>query len=251
MNKLDVLRFKQNLYAIKLKLKKPIVRNTNIVIEEYDNYWKNAQIFNNIIINKNPNEVIEFSDHGVYSQTTHIEFLQRSLHEFLKFVQSSCSVNEPIVELGCGTGSKLFYLEDNGFKDLEGYELTVNGTKKAKEFGEIKKSNVKIKQCDITRDNLDIENKTVVTFLSLEQLKLGLDNLIDKIVDSKPKQILSFESIFKSRFEKYYAEYTGYQTDYYEILKNKKQIKLLQVEEFLVNPNLLRPVYFIKWKINN
>lgn len=179
-----------------------------------------------------------------------MKFLQRSLNEFLRFVQKSCDFNEPIVELGCGTGSKLFYLEDHGFTNLQGYELTANGVKKAKEFGEIKKSKIKIKRCDITRDAIDIENKIVITFLSLEQLKLSLDNLIDKIIDNKPKQVLSFESIFKSRFEKYFAEYTGYQTDYYKLLKNKKQIKLLEIEEFLVNPNLLRPVYFIKWIVN-
>lgn len=250
MNKLDVLKFKQNLYAIKLKLKKPIVRNNDVVIEEYDNYWKDGRIFNNIIVNKDPNEIIEFSDHGVYYKTSYGEFLQRSLSEFLKFIQSSCSINEPIIELGCGTGSKLFFLEDNGFTNLEGYELTANGVKKAKEFGEIKKSKVKIKQCDIVRDSINIENKTVITFLSLEQLKLSLDSLVDKIIDNKPKQVLSFESIFKSRFEKYFAEYTGYQTDYHKLLENKTQIKLLEVEEFLVNPNLLRPVYFMKWVVN-
>ena len=57
--------------------------------------------------------------------------------------------------------------------------------------------------------------------------------------------------MFKSRFEKYYAEHTGYQTDYINLLKNKKQIVLQELDEFQVNSNLLRPIYFMKWTIQN
>ena len=71
--------------------------------------------------------------------------------------------------------------------------------------------------------------------------------MVDKIITNKPKQVLSFESIFESIFEKWYAKHSGYQTDYHKLLRDKEQIRLLELEEFKVNENLLRPIYFIKW----
>ena len=251
MNKSKILKLKQNLYAIKLKLKKPILRNNDVIFNEYGNYWNRAVIHNNIIINSDPNEITEFLDHGKYSKNTFDNYTKLTYDEFLKFIKNSCNFDDPIIELGCGTGSKLFYLEDHGFTNLEGYELTENGVKKTHEFIKLKNSNIKIQQCDILKDDIDIKNKTVITFLSIEQLKLNLEFIVKKIIENKPKQVLSFESIFKSRFEKYYAEHTGYQTDYINLLKNKKQIVLQELDEFQVNSNLLRPIYFMKWTIQN
>ena len=251
MNKLYTLKLKQDLFAVKLRLKKPIIRSNEIIINEYESYWEGTRICQNIIINKNPDEVTEFLDHQTYHKTTYVNFTKIVLNEFLRFIKNSCNFDEPIIELGCGVGSKLFYLEDHGFTNLEGYELTLNGVKKAAEFTKIKNSKIKIQQCDIIKDSIDIKNKTVITFLSLEQLKLNLEFIVDKIITNKPKQVLSFESIFKSIFEKCYAKHVGYQTNYHKLLRNKKQIRLLESEEFKVNANLLRPIYFMKWIIQN
>ena len=249
MNKLHILKLKQDLYVAKLRLKKPIIRSDKIIIKEYESNWEKARIYKDIIINRNPDEITEFLEHETYRKTTHINFAKTELNEFLKFIKNSCKFDEPIIELGCGTGAKLFYLEDHGFTNLEGYELTSNGVKKSLEFIKIKNSKIKIRQCDIIKDQIDVKNKTVITFLSLEQLKLNLEFIVDKIVANKPKQVLSFESIFKSIFERWYAEHTGYQTNYHKLLKEKEQIRLLELEEFKVNSNLLRPIYFMKWVI--
>ena len=39
MNGFDILKLKQNFYAMKLRLKKPVVRNDNEIIQEYET-WK-------------------------------------------------------------------------------------------------------------------------------------------------------------------------------------------------------------------
>jgi len=249
MNKLHMLKLKQDLYAVKLILKKPTIRTNNVILKEYESSWEKARMYENIIISRKPDEPIEFLDHETYHKTTYLNFTKMVLNEFLRFIKNSCNFDEPIVELGCGVGTKLFYLEDHGFTNLEGYELTPNGVKKAVEFAKIKNSKIKIQQCNIIKDNIDIKNKTVLTFLSLEQLKLNLEFMVDKIITNKPKQVLSFESIFKSIFERCYAEHTGYQTNYHKLLRDKKQIRLLELEEFKVNANLLRPIYFMKWII--
>jgi len=242
-----MLKLKQDLYAVKLRLKKPIIRTNEVINKDYESYWEKARMYENIIINRNPEEPAEFSDHETYHKTTYIDFAKKVLNEFLRFIKNSCNFDEPIVELGCGVGRNLFFLEDHGFTNLEGYELTPNGVKMAREFVKIKNSKIKIQQRDIIKDNIDIKNKTVLTFLSLEQLKLNLEFMVDKIITNKPKQVLSFESIFKSIFERWYAEYSGYQTNYLKLLRDKKQIRLLELEEFKVNANLLRPIYFMKW----
>lgn len=244
-----MLKLKQDLYAVKLILKKPTIRTNNVILKEYESSWEKARMYENIIISRKPDEPIEFLDHETYHKTTYLNFTKMVLNEFLRFIKNSCNFDEPIVELGCGVGTKLFYLEDHGFTNLEGYELTPNGVKKAVEFVKIKNSKIKIQQCNIIKDNIDIKNKTVLTFLSLEQLKLNLEFMVDKIITNKPKQVLSFESIFKSIFERWYAEYSGYQTNYHKLLRDKKQIRLLELEEFKVNANLLRPIYFMKWII--
>ena len=247
MNKLHILKLKLILYAVKLRLKKPIIRSNEVIIKEYESWWEKARIYQNIIHNRNPDELVEFSENETYHKTTHIDFTKIVLNEFLRFIKNSCNFDEPIVELGCGVGTNLFFLEDHGFTNLEGYELTPNGVKMAREFVKIKNSKIKIQQRDIIKDNIDIKNKTVITFLSLEQLKLNLEFMVDKIITNKPKQVLSFESIFESIFEKWYAKHCGYQTDYHKLLRDKEQIRLLELEEFKVNENLLRPIYFIKW----
>ena len=244
-----MLKLKQDLYAVKLRLKKPTIRTNNVILKEYESSWEKARMYENIIISRKPDEPVEYLYHETYHKTTYLNFTKMVLNEFLRFIKNSCNFDEPIVELGCGVGTKLFYLEDHGFTNLEGYELTPNGVKKAVEFVKIKNSKIKIQQRDIIKDNIDIKNKTVLTFLSLEQLKLNLEFMVDKIITNKPKQVLSFESIFKSIFERYYAEHTGYQINYHKLLRDKKQIRLLELEEFKVNANLLRPIYFMKWII--
>ena len=244
-----MLKLRQNLYAVKLRIKKPIIRKNEQIIKEYEPFWENSKLYENMIINGSPNTITEFSDHGIYQKTAQINYEKRRLNEFLRFIKNSCDFDEPILELGCGVGKNLFFLEEHGFTNLEGYELTTNGVRKAREFIKIKNSKIKIQQRDILKNEIDIKNKTVLTFLSLEQLKLNLEFMVDTIITNKPKQVLSFESVFQSIFEKWYAEHTGYQTEYYKLLRDRKQIKLLEFEEFKVNANLLRPIYFIKWTV--
>ena len=245
-----MLKLKQDLYAVKLRLKKPLIRTNEAIIKEYESYWEKARMYENIIINRDPDELVEFLDHGTYHKTTLIDYTKRTLNEFLRFIKNSCNFDEPIVEIGCGVGTKLFFLEDHGFTNLEGYELTSNGVKMAREFAKIKNSKIKFQKCDVIKDNIDIKNKTVLTFVFIEQLKLDLEFMLNKIITNNPKQVLSFESIFKSIFERWYAKYTGYQINYLKLLRDKSQIRLLELEEFKVNANLLRPIYFMKWIIH-
>tara|TARA_B100000029_G_C17484625_1_gene926750 strand:+ start:404 stop:1168 length:765 start_codon:yes stop_codon:yes gene_type:complete len=251
LNNLELLKIKNNLYALKLRLKKPISRSNDVISNEYEDAWNKASICENIIIRKNPNEETEFLHNNSYNKDTHVNFTKIELDEYLRYVKNSCNFDDPIVELGCGAGTKLFYLEDNGFTNLEGYELTSNGVKKALEFSKIKNSKIRFQQADILKNDIDIKNKTVLTFLSLEQFKLNLEFIIEKILKNKPKQVLSFESVFKSIFEKWYASYTGYQTNYHKLLEDNNQIRLLEFEKFNVNANLLRPIYFMKWTPEN
>ena len=182
MNKLKILKLKQNLYAIKLKLKKPVLRDNNVIFNEYGKYWSRAISHNNIIVNSDPNEITEFRYNGKYHKTTFDKYTKLTYDEFLRFIKNSCDYDDPIIELGCGTGSKLFYLEDHGFTNLKGYELTESGVKKAHEFIKLRNSKIKIQQHDILKKDIDIAGKTVITFLSIEQLKLNLEFIVDKII---------------------------------------------------------------------
>ena len=44
MNGFDILKLKQNFYAMKLRLKKPVVRNHNEIIQEYESFWAKARL---------------------------------------------------------------------------------------------------------------------------------------------------------------------------------------------------------------
>ena len=49
MNKLHMLKLKQDLYAVKLRLKKPTIRTNNVILKEYESSWEKARMYENII----------------------------------------------------------------------------------------------------------------------------------------------------------------------------------------------------------
>ena len=89
----------------------------------------------------------------------------------LKYIKKYSERNFPIVELGCGVGSKLFVLAKNGFSNLSGYDLTEAGINIAKRYNDKKQYNVNFEIVDLTKKIPDLTGKTIFTVSCLEQLK--------------------------------------------------------------------------------
>ena len=47
-----MLKLKQDLYAVKLRLKKPIIRTNNVILKEYESSLEKARMYENIIISQ-------------------------------------------------------------------------------------------------------------------------------------------------------------------------------------------------------
>jgi hypothetical protein len=104
---------------------------------------------------------------------------------------------------------------------------------------------------------IDLESKTVFTQKVMEQLKYDTYNVIENLINAKPKQVLHIEPVaelykwtIRDQISKLYIKAADYQDDLLTVLKTferKGKIKILEVRRFGFAANPYHEDSFIRW----
>jgi len=199
---------------IKLKIKKnKFKRVPKFVQSKYDSEVKNT-FFKNETWKKSKNlehfcyigfrpAVNENSTMYALIENRLVHGLMASIYEFdankqMNTFKKFVSVNDEIVELGCGIGRRLFFLRSKGWTNkLEGFDISDNLIQTGQKINEYFDCNIYLKQANIV-NHLDpniIKNKIVFTSHALEQIKYSTEDVIRNILEGKPKQVIHFEPV--------------------------------------------------------
>jgi len=197
-----------------LQKSKKIVRTQTVSYDEYNLNWKKIHEKNHWTEYNNLYDFCfpKFRNNEDFTKTIVVRLVENnlchiSLYDYWKFKHSvieklfkSYIQDEPIVELGTGSGLHLFILKALRFENnLEGYEYTENGIVLSKKINEYFKSNIAFGRIDLTKNFklINLKNKTIFTHYVMEQLKYDTANVIENILESKPKQVLHIEPCYE------------------------------------------------------
>jgi len=197
---------------------------------------------------------------GQIGKTTFPFMFKHASEKIYKIVGKYVTNKDEIVELGCGFGSRLFSLRMLGMNNpLEGYDISQNGICCAKAINEYFGCKIKFGVIDLTKpfDESVLNNKTVFTNHSLEQLKHYTPQVINNIVKGKPKQVLHFEPVRElfgfSLYDLVYKQHNAfadYQNNLLSTLKkfeSKKLVKITKTERLHFSTNPFNETSFIRW----
>mgnify|MGYP001185390184 FL=1 len=266
-------------YGLKFSLKKKQSRTNLVINQEYDKnayqdlyqkqIWteKNLEnlcymrFINNNLENNDLKATALFNEKLFSTKLLNLKKLYgiKLVNEIKKII----SKNDTLCELGCGFGKYLFLLRVNNIScNLEGYDISYNGVELAKKIDSQFKTGISFKQFDITKDlsKIDLSNKIIFTHLALEQLKPELKNIINNLIESKPKEVIHFEhspNLYSSGIRhfvsKIYYDKKDYQTQLLQILSkynDEGKINLLNTEKFPHGLNPLHEMGVIRWTVN-
>ncbi len=190
-------KIKLYLYVIKLNATKK-KRDHKVISENYNVGFWNSKKYEDIDFNSRsgmyghkPDEVSIFTINDKMFKGKYSEFEPKYQTQIFDVMDQY--IDECIVELGCGLGVGLFLLADRNFKNLEGYDIANNAISFAKRRVEEKNYDIKFGVVDLTKPISVIENKIIYTNGCLEQLKHYMPNVLQNIVNGKPKLVINFE----------------------------------------------------------
>ena len=178
--------------------------------------------------------------------------------EFFSQISPFISKNDEIVELGCGNGRALFALRNYGITNkMSGYEISSNSVNFAQKLDKKFGTNIDFGVSDYTKElQMNLEGKTIFTYMSLEQVKYGLNDAITNIIRAKPKQIIHFEAIHQLINDRFYRmivnlnrKRKGYQTELLDILQ-QKDVKITHTKTNKINCSILNPTMMIRYTLN-
>ncbi len=269
-------RLKYYLYAFTFLFKKKQKRTTNQISKEYEHdiyetllqnkIWDDSDLesicytrfINNKIENNSTQTSFIYNDNFFKTELYEIKKIYTS--QIIKKMKQFTSKSEIICELGCGFGKNLFLLRLDGFKNsLEGYDLSKNAISIANKINLKFNTNIKFDCFNMIQDipKINLENKTIFTHLSLEQLKYDLESIILNLINSKASQIIHFEHVsemysFSLRHiaSKIYYSNRDYQSNLYKILikfEKQKLLKITDIEKFPFTFNPSHEMGFIRW----
>ena len=172
--------------------------------------------------------------------------------EFLSFFQNH--IHDPIVELGCGLGYNLFSLYNSGFTDLAGYDLSKNSINNLKKYVKKKKIDINFDTCDLNKPlprNL-IDGKIVYTNTCLEQCKHIMPNVLQNILNGKPKLVMNFEVDYSSSpyiVRKYFdsCDYQNNLVGNLKQLENQKKIEIISIQKMTYSGTPVNRRSVISW----
>jgi len=182
-------------------------------------------------------------------------FNEKKLPIFKKFI----SEEDEIVEIGCGSGSRLFFLRSVGFKNkMKGIDISENGIDTALKINKKFGTNIEFQVHDIIENfNSKLENKTILSFHTMEQLKFYTNIVISNLIQMKPKQVLHFEPVpeiystnLKDTISKLYIYANEYQNNLLKTLQGfsqKRLIKITDTKRLGHGENPFNETTFIRW----
>lgn len=261
-------------YLLKLLLHKK-TRTRQVVESEYQNgiykkilesrYWdecNNLTEFNNI-------DPMYFHEKGIeegyyiidnmWCKTTKTSWNSISQDKFLQIMKKFRNENK-IIELGCGMGRNLFLLKGNGFQNkLVGCDISENAINIANMINKKFDLSVEFFKLDLIteKDFNYLTNSTVLTYFVLEQLKYNMKEIIEKIIDARPTQVINFEYVpntlkkdLRYLGSRIYNYAVDYQTNLYTILKQLEKQNLIEIKELFrtgYSDNPFREISILRW----
>ena len=206
-----------------------------------------------IRIAKINNEIVKIKNSDYY------KYRLMKLNEII----SENSTDKNIYELGCGWGLNLFSLSNN-FNSLTGFDISQNaiiaGQQITKHFNIL---NINFRNIDLTNSNHlgwnELNNKTIFTYHSLEQLKHYINDVIQNIINSKVKRVIHFEptvELYNLRSLKDMASYTYIKRRDYlnnlitilESFEKQNKLKILKKERTFFSPQPRYDSTLIVWE---
>jgi len=231
----EILKLKA--YVLKNRLKQT-KRDLKLINADYDTgYWSTFNIENfpfgslmNLEVN---NEIEIYQINNDFYKIPRKIFLDLYEKRILELFEHNVEKNSPVVELGSGIGNILFFLWKSGYRNLEGFDLSNTGICIAKDIA--KKFN-----CDIEFSTLNIvedirknqfNDKTIFTYVCLEQLSNYMDQVLENIINSRPQKVINFEfSINNStKLARDYHKTRDYQTNLYPKLLDLQKNNLIKI----------------------
>ncbi len=155
-----------------------------------------------------------------------------------------------IIELGCGLGVNLFRLSKDGFTKLHGYDLSKNAITLATQYNKKINDNIEFDVLDLNNKLPDFSNKVIFTHACLEQVKHSMKEVIQNILDSKPKIVINFEVDFDnaSFMVKQYCNAMDFQNNLIQELKNNENIEVISIKRLSLNISHVNIMSAIIWR---
>jgi len=247
-----------NAYTVKLISKSRKIRTQDIVNLDYDlgSWNKDPSVLN--FESRAPNDnvgediIVNYNDKHIKCNLGKFEKSYNAM--LLKLLDDY--KGESIVEMGCGLGPNLYLLHKVGFKNLKGYDLSENAITRAKEYSEKNNLSIDFETHDLNlpfRKNM-IDDKIVFTHHCLEQCGLFMPNILNNLVNGRPKIVVNFEVDYHSsslRVKKY-MDFQGYQNNLVselQKLENQNKIEITSIERLPLSYNVFNIASMIIWKV--
>lgn len=246
-------------YVMKLNLKKR-KRDMNLIDKEYNSgKWKRPveQIdFETVFGNYDRKDTDEFSIFSINDQLKKIkrrQFEELYQKEFLSFFKNY--TQDQIIELGCGLGANLFGLYNNGFKNLNGCDVSNNAINNLKEYTRMKKINIDFFVHDLNNQfpQNTLDGKIVFTKTVMEQCKHIMPKVLQNICNGNPKIVIHFEVNYDSAslLVRKYFDARDYQNNLIKELKKlekQKNIDILAIEKLKYQGSPVNKLSVVIWK---
>ncbi len=252
-------KFKIYIYILKLFLKKQ-KRDSSVVDRDYNSGLWNKTFedidFESIVGNyhrTDRNEKIVMYYNGKLAKENLIVFEEKWKSNFLKIFKDF--KNESIVELGCGLGGNLFFLRNNEFSKLEGYDISKNAIDLLLKYEKTKNYGMTFGVHDLNQEfsNNTIKNKIVFTSGCLEQCKHIMFNVIHNIIKGEPKLVINLEVNYDSSsfMSKKYLDALDYQNNLVKTLKEFEKnglLEIIKIDKMLYALSPVNTPSIIIWK---
>jgi len=249
-------------------------RNASSVQEEYDGgRWKKnldhepwlrtASLFDYLKTNDTTLRIAKICDEFVRIPTDrYYEFRVRML---ASVVSQFAGKDDGIVELGCGNGMNLFSLYTQGFRCLQGFDISANAItaaqKTSRHFGlEKELSFGSIDLTDNKHENFKlITERVVMTCYALEQLKDATPVVIENIARMRPKRVIHVEPTIeelalsrpKDLANYLYIKRKDYQDNLLTTIRGFERrgvLRLIKVERLYCAPSIRHDPTVVCWE---
>ena len=279
-NAIPVSNFVQNLYYLEKiplllasilknkinrskRMQKQVMRDYNETVWKKifeEKNWKGAKNLNEFLFFKKDKNNRKFLMGSRLCVTSSLDYYKYRQGILCNIIQKFTTIDDEIVELGCGYGLNLFSFINGGIKNrLYGVDISENSINAAKQIANFFNCNVKFEKKDLTKDlaSINLENKTAFSYYSFEQLKYQTFNLIQNLINLKPLQFLHIEPVIelyrntaRDLASSLYIKSQDYQDNLLSTLRyfeKKKAIKITDIQRLGYASNPLHEASLIRW----
>ncbi len=137
-----------------------------------------------------------------------------------------------------------------------GYDISTNAIDVAQQINKKFDMGMDFGVFDYTQKlEMDLKDKTIFTYASLEQVKYGLEKAIDNIIEAQPKQVIHFETIpqlLDNNFHKLMVSLNRHRKDYPTKLLNilqQKNVSITHLETNDICTGILNPIMMVRYTL--